>query len=49
MRQSADLSCRYTWGGTCSLDDAVSALESAVDQELKAMSGKREGVKLESE
>lgn len=26
----------YTWGGNCSLDDSVTALESAVDQELKA-------------
>lgn len=26
----------YTWGGDCSLQDAVSALEAAVDQELKA-------------
>lgn len=26
----------YTWGGNCSLDDAVSALEAAVEQELLA-------------
>lgn len=28
----------YTWGGECSLHDAISALESAVEQELKAKS-----------
>lgn len=28
----------YTWGGECSLHDAISALGSAVDQELKAKS-----------
>ena len=27
----------YTWGGHCSLQDAVSALEAAVDQELIAV------------
>lgn len=27
----------YTWGGNCSLQDAVSALEAAVDEEMKAM------------
>lgn len=26
----------YTWGGNCTLDDAVTALEAAVDQELLA-------------
>lgn len=25
----------YTWGGNCSLSDAVSALEAAIDEELK--------------
>lgn len=28
----------YTWGGSCSLHDAITALESAVEQELKAKS-----------
>lgn len=28
----------YTWGGDCSLYDAISALESAVEQELEAKS-----------
>ncbi|KAK5134309.1 hypothetical protein LTR08_006738 [Meristemomyces frigidus] len=32
----------YTWGGECSLDDAVSALEAAVEQELMTMAVKRE-------
>jgi len=27
----------YTWGGTCSLDDAVTALGAAVEQELQAV------------
>ena len=32
----------YTWGGDCSLDDAVSALEAAVEQELMTAAFKRE-------
>lgn len=31
----------YTWGGECSLHDAISALESAVEQELEV---KRESI-----
>lgn len=30
----------YTWGGNCTLDDAVTALEAAVDQELLAKQGR---------
>lgn len=26
----------YTWGGNCTLDDAITALTAAVDQELLA-------------
>jgi pachytene checkpoint protein 2 len=34
----------YTWGGTVSLDEAVSALEAAVEQELMVMKAKVENV-----
>lgn len=34
----------YTGVGSCSLQDAVSALEAAVDQELKALKGRKTGV-----
>lgn len=34
----------YTWGGNCSLDDAVSALEAAVDQELMVAKRKESDV-----
>ena len=36
----------YTWGGACSLDDAVSALEAAVEQELMTVAGKREDTQM---
>lgn len=39
----------YTWGGNCSLLDAVAALEAAVDQELKAKKGGVEEVKLSTD
>lgn len=32
----------YTWGGSCTLQDAVLALEAAVEQELKAKQTKKE-------
>jgi len=33
----------YTWGGNCSLDDAVTALETAVEQELEVKRIKGDG------
>ena len=30
----------YTWEGTCTLNDAVSALEKAVEQEVVVVSGR---------
>lgn len=33
----------YTWGGNCSLDDAVTALNAAVDQELLATTRRVQG------
>ncbi|KAK4541584.1 hypothetical protein LTR36_007881 [Oleoguttula mirabilis] len=39
----------YTWGGDCSLDDAITALEAAVNQELLAKGTAHVEVKVEVE
>lgn len=36
----------YTWGGSVSLDDAVLALEKAVEQELEVKRAKRDGMEM---
>ena len=36
----------YTWGGNCSLQDAVSALEAAIDQELMVVKIKDDDVRV---
>ena len=37
----------YTWGGQCSLADAISALEKAVEQELTVLTEKDPDIKME--
>lgn len=36
----------YTWGGDCSLADAITALEKAVEQELAAVKGRKKDVEM---
>ena len=36
----------YTWGGNCSLDDALSALEAAVNEELIAGKGRKGDIQI---
>ena len=36
----------YTWGGDCTLHDAISALEAAVEQELAVIKGSKRDVQM---